>query len=45
MYDGQQIQINLPDNPSLDSIYKCLHEQMLQTFGFRRYIIQLFDAL
>jgi len=43
MYDGQQIQINLPDNPSLDIIYKCLHEQMPRTFDFRKHIIQLFD--
>jgi hypothetical protein len=43
MYDGQQIQINLPDNPSLDIIYKYLHEQMPRTFDFRKYIIQLFD--
>ncbi|CAF4252633.1 unnamed protein product, partial [Rotaria sp. Silwood2] len=43
MYDGQQIQINLPDNLSLDIIYKCLHEQMPRTFDFRTHIIQLFD--
>jgi len=43
MYDGQQIQINVPDNPSLDIIYKCLHEQMSRTFDFRTHIIQLFD--
>jgi hypothetical protein len=43
MYDGQQIQINIPDNPSLDIIYKCLHEQMSRTFDFRTHIIQLFD--
>jgi hypothetical protein len=43
MYDGQQIQINLPDNPSLDIIYKCLQEQMPRTFDFRKHIIQLFD--
>ncbi|CAF3033565.1 unnamed protein product [Rotaria sp. Silwood2] len=44
MYDGQEIQINLPNNPSLDIIYKCLHEQMARTFDFRTYIIQLFDS-
>ncbi|CAF3633254.1 unnamed protein product [Rotaria sp. Silwood1] len=45
MYDGQQIQINLPDNPSLDIIYKCLHEQMPRTFDLRTHIIQLFDPI
>jgi hypothetical protein len=43
MYDGQQIQINLPDNPSLAIIYKCLNDQMPRTFDFRTHIIQLFD--
>lgn len=43
MYDGQQIQLSLPDNPSLDMIYKRLREQMPQTFDFRTHIIQLFD--
>jgi hypothetical protein len=43
MYDGKQIQINLPDNPSLDGIYKCLHDQMPRTFDYRTHIIQLFD--
>ncbi|CAF1081738.1 unnamed protein product [Adineta steineri] len=43
MYNGQQIQINLPDNPSLDMIYKCLNEQMPKTFNFRTHIVQLFD--
>jgi hypothetical protein len=43
IYDGQQIQINLPDNPSLDLIYQYLHEQMPRTFDIRTHIIQLFD--
>lgn len=43
MYDGQQIQINLPDNPSLDFIYKCLREQLPRSFDFCTHIIQLFD--
>ena len=43
MYDAQQIQINVPDNPSLDLIYKCLREQMPRTFDLHRHIIQLFD--
>ena len=43
MYDGQQIQIHLPDNPSLQTIYQCLHNQMPRNFDFRTHIIQLFD--
>lgn len=42
-YDEQQIQINLPDNPSLDTIYKYLHDYLPKTFDFRSHIIQLFD--
>jgi hypothetical protein len=43
MFDGQQIQIHLPDNPSLEIIYKCLRDQMPRTFDYRTHIIQLFD--
>ncbi|UJR09280.1 hypothetical protein I4U23_013525 [Adineta vaga] len=43
IYDGEQIQIKLSDNPSLDTIYKYLHEKLPRTFDFRTHIIQLFD--
>ncbi|CAF5172778.1 unnamed protein product, partial [Rotaria magnacalcarata] len=43
LHDGQQIQINLPDNPSLDIIFKYLHEKLPRTFDFCTHIIQLFD--
>ncbi|CAF3353793.1 unnamed protein product [Rotaria socialis] len=45
LHDGQQIQINLPDNPSLDIIFKYLHEKLPRTFDFRTHIIQLFDPI
>ena len=45
MYDGQQIQINLPNNLSLEMIYKCLSEHLPRTFNFRAHIIQLFDPI
>ncbi|CAF4432429.1 unnamed protein product [Rotaria sp. Silwood2] len=44
IYDGEQIQLNIPDNPLLNIICKCLHEQISRTFDFRIDIIQLFDS-
>ena len=43
IYDGQQILIKLPDNPSLDTIYQYLQEKLPRTFDFHTHIIQLFD--
>ena len=45
VYDGQQFQIHLPDNPSLDSIYQQLHDQFSRTIDFRKNVIQLFDPM
>lgn len=43
MFDGKQIQLNLPDYPSLQIIHKYLRDYLPRTFDFRRHIIQLFD--
>ena len=43
MFDGKQMQLNLPDYPSLQVIHKYLHDHLPRTFDFRRHIIQLLD--
>lgn len=42
-FDGKQIQLNLPEYPTLDLIYKCLQTHLPKSFDLRRHVIQLFD--
>ena len=43
-FDGKQIQLNLPDYPTLDLIFKFLQTNLPKTFDPRRHVVQLFDA-
>ena len=43
IFDGKQIQVNLPDYPTLDLIHKALQTNLPKTFDARRHVVQLFD--
>jgi uncharacterized UPF0160 family protein len=45
IYDGKQIPLNLANYPSLELIYKCLHDKLPATFDIRTHVIQLFDPI
>ena len=44
IFDGKQIQLNLPDYPTLDLINKALQTNLGKTFDARRHVVQLFDS-
>lgn len=42
-YDGKQAILSLPDYAKVDTIIKCLYENLSKSVDFQRHVVQLYD--